>query len=360
MTIRTRITLWYAGMLLGSFLLMFVVLHYELIGEFELHRVETPKVKIEDILVSYGVPTLLMLVLGGAWIIRRALRPVEMLTAAAERVHAGNLGERIPLSGRGDEFDRLARVFNAMLARVEAGVASVRDFSLHASHELKTPLTILSSETELALNDPAASGPERQRLTSQMEEIQRLSVLVESLGLLAKADAGAPIVAFERVPFDEMLRSAVENARSLAAARGITLELIRCEKAVIRGDHAGLRRVLINLLDNAVKHNRPGGWVRIDLGPAQSGAVSLSIENTGVPIPAELAPRIFERFVRGNPAAEGSGLGLSIVRTLVEAHGGTVSCVSPAEGAVRFVVRLPQAEDRNVVSGRLSVPPHQE
>ncbi len=340
MTIRTRITLWYAGMLLSSFLLMFGVLHYELIGEYERRQVEPPRVKIEDILVAYGLPTLIVLVLGGAWIVRRAMRPVESLTATAERVHAGNLAERIPVSGRGDELDRLARVFNAMLARVEAGVASVRDFTLHASHALKTPLTILSSETELALNDPAVAGPERQRLTSQMEEIQRLSVLVESLGLLAKADAGARIVAFEPLCFDEMVRAAAENARVLAASRGVTVDLMRCDEALLSGDRAGLRQVLLNLLDNAVKHNRPGGWVRINLSNEQDSAVKLTIENTGVPIPADLAPRIFDRFVRGNHAVEGSGLGLSITKTIVEAHRGTVSYARRSDEVVEFEVVL--------------------
>lgn len=342
MTIRTRVTLWYAGMLLGSFLLMFAVLHYELIGEYERERVETPQVKIEDILVSYGGPTLLILIFGGAWIVRRALRPVATLAAMAERVHAGNLAERIPSSGRGDELDRLASVFNAMLARVEAGVASVRDFTLHASHELKTPLTILSSEIELALNDPVIQEPERQRLTSQMEEIQRLSALVNALTLLAKADAGVRLVAIEPLRFDEMVKIAAEDARALAASRGINIELTRCDGVTLDGDRAGLRQVLLNLLDNAVKHNCPGGSICISLVSDPEDAVTLSIDNTGAPISVELMPRIFDRFVRGNPSAEGSGLGLSIVKTIVEAHGGTVSCANLPGGVVQFLVRLPR------------------
>lgn len=116
-----------------------------------------------------------MLVLGGSWLIHRALRPVETLTAAAERVHAGHLTERIPRSGRGDELDRLAGVFNEMLARVEAGVASVRDFTLHASHELKTPLTILAIQAEAALAETTLTPDQRGLLESQLEEVRRLA-----------------------------------------------------------------------------------------------------------------------------------------------------------------------------------------
>ena len=342
MTIRTRLTLWYAGMLLGSLLLMGGVLHYELVGEYENGNVpESPAKKIADILLSYGLPTVIVLILGGSWLIRRALRPVEALTAAAERVHAGNLAERIPLTGRGDELDRLAGVFNAMLARVEAGIASVRDFTLHASHELKTPLTILSAETELALGDPATTDAERQRLASQFEEIRRLADLVDALSLLAKADAGLSVIAREPLRLDEMVRVAVEDTRALARPDGITLELIRCDDASLKGDRAGLRQVLLNLLGNAVKHNQPDGWVRVELR-AEADEFVLSIENTGTPLPPELLPRIFDRFVRGNGAAEGSGLGLSITRTIVEAHGGTVTCSIRPDGVTQFLLRLPR------------------
>jgi signal transduction histidine kinase len=342
MKIRTRLTLWYAGMLLGSLLLMGGVLRYELVGEYERGRVpESPREKIADILLFYGLPTVVVLILGGSWLIRRALRPVETLAATAERVHAGNLAERIPRSGRDDELDRLAGIFNGMLARVEAGVSSVRDFTLHASHELKTPLTILSAETELALGDPAVPASEHPRLTSQLEEIRRLGALVDGLTLLAKADAGLPVIAREPLRFDELLRSAVEDARILAAPQGIIIELTHCDPVSLNGDRAGLRQVLLNLLGNAVKHNHPGGWVRVELRTDREN-FALTAENTGGRIPAELLPRIFDRFVRGPGATEGAGLGLSITKTIVEAHAGTAACINRAEGGARFTICFPR------------------
>ena len=342
MTIRTRLTLWYAGMLLGSLLLMGGLLHHELASEYErgLAR-ESPGEKIRDVLLLYWLPTVLVLVLGGSWFMRRALRPIEALTAGAERVHAGNLAERIPLSGRGDELDRLAEVFNEMLGRIEAGVAGVRDFTLHASHELKTPLTILSIQAEGALAEPALAPEQRELLESQLEEVRRLAALVDALSLLAKADAGLPVVAREPLRFDEMLRIAVEETRLLAAENGITIELSRCDAAPLHGDRASLRQALLNLLDNAVKHNHPGGWVRVELR-AEPDDFTLSIENTGPIFPPELLPRIFARFVRGPDAAAGSGLGLSITKTILEAHGGEIACFNRAEGGAQFGIRLPR------------------
>ncbi len=343
MTIRTRLTLWYAGILFGSLLLMGGVLHYELVGEYQRGRpLESPPEKITDIVLFYGLPTGMAVVLGGAWLIRRALRPVEILVASAERVHAGNLAERIPLTGRGDELDRLAGVFNTMLARVEAGVASVRDFTLHASHELKTPLTILSAESELALNDTTTSAAERLRLTSQIEEIRRLATLVDALSFLSKVDAGMPVIARESLHLDEMLRVAVENARALGMSRGVPIELTRCDAVSVDADRAGVRQVLLNLLENAVKHNRANGWVRVELLADTKGA-TLSVENSGTRIPPELVPRIFDRFVRGPGTTDGSGLGLSIAKTFIEAHGGTLTHVDRATDSVLFVLQLPRS-----------------
>lgn len=348
MTIRTRLTLWYAAMLFGSLLLLGGLLHHELVVEYERGLAqESPREKIADVLLFYWLPTVVVLVLGGSWFMRRALRPIEALTAGAERVHAGNLTERISLTGRGDELDRLASVFNEMLGRIEAGVAGVRDFTLHASHELKTPLTILSIQAEGALAEPALAPDQRELLESQLEEVRRLAALVDALTLLAKADAGLPLIAREPLRLDEMLRTAVEDARLLAAKAGITIELSHCDASPLDADRASLRQVLLNLLDNAVKHNQPGGWVRAELR-AGPDAFTLSIENTGPPIPPELLPRIFDRFVRGPGAAEGSGLGLSITKMIVEAHGGTVACINRAEGGARFAIHLPSPASNRV------------
>lgn len=342
MSIRTRLTLWYGGMLLVSLLLMGGILHYELIGEYERGRPqETPAEKIQDILLFYGLPTAIVLVLGGSWLTHCFLRPLDTFTSTVERVHAGNLTERVPLSGRGDELDRLARIFNAMLARIETGIASVRDFTLHASHELKTPLTILSAETELALGDPATPASQHARLASQFEEIRRLASLVDTLSLLAKADAGLPLVAREPLHLDKMLRCAVDNARALGASQNIAVDLLHCDPAPLEGDRAGLRQALLNLLDNAVKHNQPGGWVRVELRLHPDSYI-LTIENSGPPISPELLPRVFERFVRGPTSTDGSGLGLSITKTVLEAHGGTIACLPRPAGSTCFEVHLPR------------------
>ena len=348
MSIRTRLTLWYAGMLFGSLLLMGVLLHHELASEHERGLAqESPGEKIADVLLFYWLPTVVVLVLGGSWFMRRALRPLESLKAGAERVHAGNLAERIPLSGRGDELDRLASVFNEMLARIESGVAGVRDFTLRASHELKTPLTILSIQAEGALAEAALPPEQRELLESQLEEVRRLAALVDALSLLAKADAGLPLIAREPLRLDEMLRAAVEDARLLAKKSGITIDVTHCDAAQLDADRASLRQVLLNLLDNAVKHNHPGGWVRVELR-AEPDDFTLSIENSGAPIDPELLPRIFDRFIRGPGAAEGSGLGLSITKMIVEAHGGTVACINRAEGGARFAVHLPSPASNRV------------
>ncbi|MEO6995440.1 MAG: ATP-binding protein [Lacunisphaera sp.] len=340
MTIRTRLTLWYGGMLFCSLILMGGVLHYELISEIANgHAPETPAVKIEDVLVFYGLPTFIVLVIGGAWLIRRALYPVQILVETVERVHAGNLTERIPRLGHGDELDRLADVLNAMLGRIDAGIASVRDFTLRASHELKTPLTILSAEAELALGDSTISAVERARLTSQLEEIRRLANLVDGFGFLAKADAGLPIATQEVVYFDQMVRKAVEEWRILAAQREVAVQLVHCEDVCIHGSTSGLRQVLLNLLGNAVQHNYPGGWVRVALRAETSG-VELSIENTGPQISDAILPRIFDRFVRGAETTDGTGLGLNITKTILDAHAAKITCDNCREGEVRFVVRF--------------------
>jgi two-component system heavy metal sensor histidine kinase CusS len=195
------------------------------------------------------------------------------------------------------------------------------------------------------LAEPALPSDYRELLESQLAEVRRLAATVDVLSLLAKADAGLPLVALEHLRLDEMLRRAVEEARLLATKGDIAIELARCDAAPFDGDGARLRQALLNLLDNAVKHNHPGGWVRVELCAGQDH-FTLLMENTCQPVPPELLPRIFDRFVRGPGVSEGSGLGLSITKTILEAHGGTIDFC--ADGDARVTVHLPHSVSNGI------------
>jgi signal transduction histidine kinase len=348
MTIRARLTLWYAVMLAISLLLMTGVLYYELVYE---HRLEIPPEQRErapkqmaDILFMYGAPTLVLLLVGGWFLMRRTLAPVAALTDAAERVHSGNLRERLPRSDNGDELDRLTGVLNAMLTRLDDSFGHIREFTLHASHELKTPLTIMCGEVETLLNDGQCTPAQRDTLAGHLDEIQRLTQIVDNLALLAKADAGLVTLAQEDVPLDELVREAFEDAVILGKSLGLKVRLTECGAALVCGDRHRLRQVLLNLVDNAVKYNEPNGCVTLSLcyGGEQARII---VTNTGPGIPSEQLPRVFDRFYRGDAArrtrADGCGLGLSIAQWIVKAHGGTLQLASEPNRLTTVTINLP-------------------
>jgi len=214
-----------------------------------------------------------------------------------------------------------------MLARLDDSFNRTREFTLHASHELKTPLTILCGETETALRDESLSPAERERAASLLDELRRLTRIVDGLTLLAKADAGQVALKLEPVRLDELVRDNFADAQILAEPQGIQVELAACEEITVRGDRHRLRQLLLNLADNAVKYNQPQGWVIMSLRRAGDTA-EFAITNSGLGIPPEILPRVFDRFFRGDPAhspaVDGCGLGLSIVQWIVSAHGGSV------------------------------------
>ena len=282
--------------------------------------------------------------LGGWWLTRKALAPVSKLTEAITRVHERNLREPLPRTGNGDEFDRLTEVFNAMLARLDDSFNRIREFTLHASHELKTPLTVLCGETETALRDESLSPAERERFVSQLDELRRLARIVDGLTLLAKADAGQVALKLEPVGLDELVRDNFADAQILAEPQHIQVELAGCEPLTVRGDRHRLRQLLLNLADNAVKYNQPQGRVTMGLRRAD-GAAEFTIANTGTGIPPESLPRVFDRFYRGDPAhshaVDGCGLGLSIAKWIVLAHHGTIQIESEPAKLTTVTVRLP-------------------
>jgi signal transduction histidine kinase len=291
-----------------------------------------------------GVPATLLALGGGWWMVRRALAPVTALTEAAARVNEHNLASALPRSGNGDELDRLTEVFNAMTERLDRSFARIREFTLHASHELKTPLTVMHGELETALQDKALTAVQREQCESELDEVQRLAKIVDGLTLLTKADAGQITLARDPVRLDELVREACADAQSLARPRAIQVGVAACEELTVMGDRHRLRQLLLNLTDNAVKYNVPQGTVTLSLRRTGQTA-ELAIANTGPGIPVEVLPRIFDPFFRGdsshNQAVEGCGLGLSIARWITMAHGGGIQITSEADRFTTATVRLP-------------------
>ena len=351
MTIRTRLTLWYSVVLCAVALaVMTAALYHEFVIEKHHHRYqgksesERDSEDLIDILTWTVVPAVAFGLAGGWWLTRQALAPVASLTQAAGRITERNLGEELPRTGNADELDRLAGVFNDMLARLDDSFNRTREFTLHASHELKTPLTVLCGETETALRDEPLAPADRERAASQLDELRRLARIVDGLTLLAKADAGQVTLKLEPVRLDELVRDNFEDARILAEPQGIQVELTACEEATVPADRHRLRQLLLNLADNAVKYNQPQGRVTMSLRRVD-GVAEFTIANTGPGIPPEMLPRVFDRFFRGDPAhgptVDGCGLGLSIVQWIVSAHRGSVQIESEPAKTTTVTVRLP-------------------
>jgi signal transduction histidine kinase len=345
-TIRTRLTLWNAGVLLVSILLIAGLSLEEL---HEHHAAGTRRFRrgLEEILemvLWVGIPTALLSIGGGWWLMRKALEPVSALTRAAEHRNEDNLAEQIPRIGNGDELDRLIEVLNAMSARLNNSFTRVREFTLHASHELKTPLTILCGETEIELRDESLSPAQRERAASHLDELHRLSRIVDGLTLLTKADAGLVTLSFSTVHLDELVGDIFADAQILAEPSSISVESGARENLTVPGDAHRLRQLLLNLVDNAVKYNQPGGWVIMALQRAGKSA-EFTITNSGAGIPPEVLPRVFDRFFRGDPAhsniVEGCGLGLSIAKWIASAHHGSIEITSQPDRSTAVSVRLP-------------------
>ena len=334
MTIRARLNLWYSVILCGVALAVVAAASYHefVIENRPHHHGEKGWEQIDssdliDILTWTVTPAIVLGVVGGWWLTRKALAPLARLTAAAEKIHERNLSEQLPRNRNGDELDRLTEVFNAMTTRLNGSFQRIREFTLHASHELKTPLTILRGELESALHDEPPDSAQKDRLASQIDEIERLTKIVDALTLLTKADAGQNALKFEPLRLDELVRESLADAKILAQPHNIAVQLDACDEMTVTGDRHRLRQLLLNLADNAVKYNRPGGTVTLSLQRAGKFA-GLQIKNTGAGLSPELQPRVFERFFRGDAShastTEGCGLGLSIAQWIVTAHRGEI------------------------------------
>jgi signal transduction histidine kinase len=354
MTIRARMTVWYCVALLISILLILVLALDELRERSQGHK--QPSEGMEElvgVVVWVGIPAVLLSIGGGWWLMHKALAPVAMLTEAAKRVTESNLNKELPRSRNGDELDQLTAVLNEMTSGLHQSFKRVREFTLHASHELKTPLTILCGEAETEVHDASLSLAERERSASRLEELRRLARIVDGLTLLAKADSGLIPLASAPVHLADLVRDSFADTQVLGQASGLTVELTACEEAVVQGDPHRLRQLLLNLVENAVKYNQRGGSVVMGLR-ARNEKAELTIANTGPGIAPEALAHVFERFYRGDPAhnheVDGCGLGLCIAEWIVTAHRGTIQIKSTPSKFTTVTVQLPLlSDDKSVI-----------
>ncbi|HEX3802977.1 MAG TPA: HAMP domain-containing sensor histidine kinase [Solirubrobacteraceae bacterium] len=276
----------------------------------------------------------------GWWIAGRALAPLRAITATARRVSGENLGERIALQGPEDELKELADTFDGMLTRLDSAFASQKHFVANASHELRTPLAIMRTEIDVALADPHASVHELRAMGEAVREtVDRSESLIAALLLLARSEG----VHAHEEPIDlaELAAGCITDLHRGAEAAGITITT-DLEPAVARGDSALLERMLANLVENGIRHNRPGGELHVSTSTA-GGVAEVVVSNGGVVIDPDRVHALTEPFRRLSRTSGGFGLGLSIVRSVAEVHGGTVELTAPSQGGLHVRVRIPSA-----------------
>lgn len=293
----------------------------------------------------------------------RGLEPLRRVTRTARKLSAGELSQRLDETHAPAEVHELVDAFNGMLARLEASFTRLSDFSADIAHELRTPISNLMTQTEVALSRARSSEAYREVLASNLEEFERIARMVGDMLFLAQAENGRLPRPLESVQLDDEAHALIEFYEALAEDRGVNITL--AGQARVTGDRLMLRRALSNLLSNALRHTPRGGSIAIaiaidteigDANEAADGMVTLSVSNPGKTIPPDQLERIFDRFHRasdeGASKGEGAGLGLAITRSIVLAHRGDISAAS-ADGETRFTLRLPRATTAGGVP-----PPH--
>ena len=309
-----------------------------------LENVEATRSRFILILLILAPVALAGSALGGWFLARRALRPVDAMVEAARRIEAEDLTKRIPDLSSDDELGRLAAVLNDMLARLERSFGAVRQFSGDAAHELRTPLTILKGEIEVALNSSDAPDEIRQALASCLEEVERLNSVVEDLLLMARMEGNALSARPTRVNLAEVLEDVAPALSELAARAGNSCTVSPAPPLWIEGYDSLIFRLVFNLAENAIKYTPAGGKIEVMLQQQNSSAV-LEVKDDGPGIAPDAQEHVFDRFYRGDPAREGSGtgLGLALVRSVVHLHQGDIRVFSALGEGSCFRVVLPLA-----------------
>jgi two-component system OmpR family sensor kinase len=299
-----------------------------------------------ELMLLRAVPSLLLTVLAVWWMARRALAPLTTLAVEARTVNIGTLNRRLGTRGTGDQLDDVATAFNETLASLEGAVGEMRQFSSALAHELRTPLAALRGEMELALLKTHSEADWHTSAANQIDEIDKLTRMVNQLLTLARAESGEIPLAHHQVDLAALAGTITEQLEPVAQAKDLELQCVIRHPVMVTGDRGWLERLLLNLLDNAMKYTPPRGRIRVDISREHNQA-RVDVCDTGTGIPADALSHIFERFYRVDPArsstVEGVGLGLSLAKWIVDRHKGHIDVISePGKGST-FTIWLPLA-----------------
>jgi heavy metal sensor kinase len=321
-------------------------------------QLAAPLAQVSDVLqqlqwlLVLSIPVVLVLAsLGGYWMSRRALAPVDAIASTARSISEHSLSRRLANLQTGDELQRLAETFNQMMDRLEAAFKRITQFTADASHELRTPTALIRTTAELSLRRDRDSAEYREALSQVLEEAERMGILIDSLMTLARMDSGVEALSFTTVDIASILRAASSAGQPLAESKQIQFEREIVDVPVlVDGDPHALRRLFLILIDNAVKYTPAGGRVSIAL-KANGNNVVAQVRDTGIGISTEDLPFIFERFYRADKARSretGAGLGLSIAWWIAEMHRASIRVNSVAGEGSTFEVHLPIHEETPV------------
>lgn len=294
--------------------------------------------------IFLALPTALLLAAAGGFLLaRKSLKPVVTISKQAAQISASNLDQRLKITTN-DELGRLAAVFNALLSRLEGSFRVMREFIADASHELRTPLAIINGEADVSLARERSAEEYRDSLAVIRDNCKRMALIVTDMLALARADSRERKLRLEELYLNDLIESCCRSSQALAAIKGVNLAYDTGEDISFRGDEELLKRMAVNLLDNAIRYTPPGGAVSVKVLREDSCA-RLIVSDSGIGIPPESVNRVFDRFYRvvksRSRADGGSGLGLSIVKLAAESHGGSVKLVSEPGSGSTFTVNLP-------------------
>ncbi len=292
---------------------------------------------------------LIIIAAGVGWFMaRRAVSGVDAVTRTARKISGGTIQERVPVKGSGDEIDQLAVTFNQMLDRIQVLLTEIKEMSDNIAHDLRSPITRIRGGAEVTLSTGKSLSDFENMAASTIEECDRLLDMINTMLMISKTEAGISSLSHEVIDISGLVRSACELFEPMADDKGVILSCHFSEKGYVHGDKRMLQRMLSNVLDNAVKYTQSGGSVEVSVTENGKEGVVVSVKDTGIGIPQSDLPHIFDRFYRCDQSRSqaGTGLGLSLARSIARAHGGDLSVVSRLNQGSAFTIILPKAASR--------------